>query len=148
VCITFCLAAHLFVTIWSKHSSAKGENTSKANMSGKWGKGLGKGGAKHHRKVLRENILSALTNGASRRLARRGGGVKRISDTCYDETGDALKKYLKGVIADCLCLAEHDRNLAITGKYGKWRIYNLCDGHKNFSHRLSPMTCHVQSQWL
>jgi histone H4 len=112
---------------------------------GKGGKGLGKGAARHHRKVLREKIQSALTKGAIRRLARGGGGgggVKRISGTCYDETRDALKN-LKGVIADCLCLAEHDRNLAITGKYGKWRIYNLCDGHKSFSHRISPRTCHV-----
>lgn len=59
---------------------------------GKGGKGLGKGAAKHHRKVLREKIQSALTKGAIRRLAGRGGGVKRISGTCYDENRDALKK--------------------------------------------------------
>ena len=43
---------------------------------GKGGKGLGKGGAKRHRKVLRDNI-QGITKPAIRRLARRGG-VKRI----------------------------------------------------------------------
>ncbi|KAL1231002.1 Histone H4.2 [Trichinella spiralis] len=51
----------------------------KVTMSGrgKGGKGLGKGGAKRHRKVLRDNI-QGITKPAIRRLARRGG-VKRIS---------------------------------------------------------------------
>ena len=40
---------------------------------GKGGKGLGKGGAKRHRKVLRDNI-QGITKPAIRRLARRGGG--------------------------------------------------------------------------
>ena len=44
---------------------------------GKGGKGLGKGGAKRHRKVLRDNI-QGIPKPAIRRLARRGG-VKRIS---------------------------------------------------------------------
>ena len=50
-----------------------------ANMSGrgKGGKGLGKGGAKRHRKILRDNI-QGITKPAIRRLARRGD-VKRIS---------------------------------------------------------------------
>ncbi|CAL8283791.1 unnamed protein product [Boreogadus saida] len=43
---------------------------------GKGGKGLGKGGAKRHRKVLRDNI-QGITKPAIRRLARRGG-VKHI----------------------------------------------------------------------
>ena len=44
---------------------------------GKGGKGLGKGGAKRHRKILRDNI-QGITKPAIRRLARRGG-VKRES---------------------------------------------------------------------
>ena len=43
---------------------------------GKGGKGLGKGGAKRHRKVLRS--IDGITKPAIRRLARRGG-VKRVS---------------------------------------------------------------------
>ncbi|KAI8116406.1 hypothetical protein FF38_12484 [Lucilia cuprina] len=48
------------------------------------GKGLGKGGAKRYRKVLRDNI-QGITKLAIRRLARRGG-VKRISGLIYGET--------------------------------------------------------------
>ncbi|KAK7880476.1 hypothetical protein WMY93_032883 [Mugilogobius chulae] len=53
----------------------------------KGGKGLGKGGAKCHRKVLRDNI-QGITKPAIRRLARRGG-VKRISGLIYEETRGA-----------------------------------------------------------
>merc|ERR1712000_628098 len=49
---------------------------------GKGGKGLGKGGAKRHRKILRDNI-QGITKPAIRRLARRGG-VKRISAMIYE----------------------------------------------------------------
>ena len=55
---------------------------------GKGGKGLGKGGAKRHRKVLRDNI-QGITKPAIRRLARRGG-VKRISGLIYEETRGML----------------------------------------------------------
>ncbi|KAL1238584.1 Histone [Trichinella spiralis] len=60
---------------------------------GKGGKGLGKGGAKRHRKVLRDNI-QGITKPAIRRLARRGG-VKRISGLIYEETRAVLKLFLK-----------------------------------------------------
>ena len=77
---------------------------------GKGGKGLGKGGAKRHRKVLRDNIqgkffvisvydfffLSGITKPAIRRLARRGG-VKRISGLIYEETRGVLKVFLENV---------------------------------------------------
>ena len=51
---------------------------------GKGGKGLGKGGAKRHHKVLRDNI-QGITKPAIQRLTRRGG-VKRISGLIYEET--------------------------------------------------------------
>jgi histone H4 len=51
--------------------------TDRVLIGGKGGKGLGKGGAKRHRKILRDNI-QGITKPAIRRLARRGG-VKRIS---------------------------------------------------------------------
>lgn len=63
---------------------------------GKGGKGLGKGGAKRHRKVLRDNI-QGITKPAIRRLARRGG-VKRISGAIYEETRGVLKVFLEHVI--------------------------------------------------
>lgn len=64
---------------------------------GKGGKGLGKGGAKRHRKVLRDNI-QGITKPAIRRLARRGG-VKRISGLIY-EVGccSTLRTPLHGVL--------------------------------------------------
>lgn len=52
-------------------------HTDCSSTGGKGGKGLGKGGAKRHRKILRDNI-QGITKPAIRRLARRGG-VKRIS---------------------------------------------------------------------
>ena len=64
---------------------------------GKGGKGLGKGGAKRHRKVLRDNI-QGITKPAIRRLARRGG-VKRISGLIYEETRGVLKFFLENVMA-------------------------------------------------
>jgi histone H4 len=55
---------------------------------GKGGKGLGKGGAKRHRKVLRDNIQD-ITKPAIRRLAR-SGGVKRISGLIYEVWYDSV----------------------------------------------------------
>ena len=60
---------------------------------GKGGKGLGKGGAKGHRKIVRDNI-QGITKPLIRRLARRGG-VKRISGLIYEETRGVLKNYLE-----------------------------------------------------
>ncbi|GCB63768.1 hypothetical protein scyTo_0000194 [Scyliorhinus torazame] len=61
----------------------------------KEGKGLGKGGAKRHRKVLRDNI-QGITKPAIRRLACRGS-VKRISGLIYEETRGVLKVFLENV---------------------------------------------------
>ena len=73
--------------------------------------GLGKGGAKRHRKILRDNIQGefglraerldgntalGITKPAIRRLARRGG-VKRISGLIYEETRGVLKIFLENV---------------------------------------------------
>lgn len=57
------------------------------SLGGKGGKGLGKGGAKRHRKILRDNI-QGITKPAIRRLARRGG-VKRISASKFTPSDDA-----------------------------------------------------------
>ncbi|KAL3691253.1 hypothetical protein R1sor_004904 [Riccia sorocarpa] len=50
---------------------------------GKGGKGLGKGGAKRHRKVFRDNIRG-ITKPAIRRLARRGEHARRKTVTAMD----------------------------------------------------------------
>jgi histone H4 len=86
----------------------------KFNMSGrgKGGKGLGKGGAKRHRKVLRDNI-QGITKPAIRRLARRGG-VKRISGLIYEETRGVLKVFLENVIRDAVTYTEHAKRKTVT----------------------------------
>ncbi len=79
---------------------------------GKGGKGLGKGGAKRHRKVLRNNI-EGITKPAIRRLARRGG-VKRISAGIYEETRNVLKSFLEHVIRDAITYTEHAHRKTVT----------------------------------
>lgn len=76
---------------------------------GKGGKGLGKGGAKRHRKVLRDNI-QGITKPAIRRLARRGG-VKRISGLIYEETRGVLK-VSEGCARESLCFPNNFLNFS------------------------------------
>lgn len=66
----FFLCIHYDITLLNNNILTR-------QIGGKGGKGLGKGGAKRHRKILRDNI-QGITKPAIRRLARRGG-VKRIS---------------------------------------------------------------------
>lgn len=84
-------------------------------MSGR-GKGgkvhPGKGGAKRHRKTLRDNI-QGITKPAIRRLARRGG-VKRISNFIYDETRGALKSFLTRVIEDAVTYTDYAKRKTVT----------------------------------
>ena len=75
--------------------------------------GLGKGGAKRHRKILRDNI-QGITKPAIRRLARRGG-VKRISGLIYEETRGVLKIFLENV-----CLSGFAQLVALA---------HLCSGY-------------------
>ncbi|KAL5460355.1 hypothetical protein EMCRGX_G033801, partial [Ephydatia muelleri] len=88
--------------------------SAKSAMSGrgKGGKGLGKGGAKRHRKILRDNI-QGITKPAIRRLARRGG-VKRISGLIYEETRGVLKVFLENVIRDAVTYTEHAKRKTVT----------------------------------
>ncbi|XP_044964552.1 histone H3.2-like [Hordeum vulgare subsp. vulgare] len=91
---------------------AKRHQSSAMSGRGKGGKGLGKGGAKRHRKVLRDNI-QGITKPAIRRLARRGG-VKRISGLIYEETRGVLKIFLENVIRDAVTYTEHARRKTVT----------------------------------
>ena len=74
---------------------------------GKSSKGLGKGGAKRHHKVLRDNI-QGITKPAIRRLPRHGG-MKRVSGLIYEETRGVLKVFLENVIWDVGTYTEHAR---------------------------------------
>ncbi|MGB1591347.1 MAG: histone H4 [Promethearchaeia archaeon] len=79
---------------------------------GQGGKGLGKSGAKRHRKILRDN-MNGISKPAIRRLARRGG-VKRISGLVYEETREVLKEFLMMVIQDATAYTEHARRKTVT----------------------------------
>jgi histone H3/H4 len=79
---------------------------------GKGLKGRGKGGAKRHRKILRDNI-QGITKPAIRRLARRGG-VKRISGLIYEETRGVLKVFLENIIRDAVTYTEHGKRKTVT----------------------------------
>ena len=79
---------------------------------GKGIKGLGKGGAKRHRKILRDSI-GGITKPAIRRLARRGG-VKRISGVTYEETRGVIKVFLESIIEDAVKYTEHARRKTVT----------------------------------
>ena len=96
--------SNLYIYIYHKQTTMAGR--------GKGGKGLGKGGAKRHRKVLRDNI-QGITKPAIRRLARRGG-VKRISGLIYEETRGVLKVFLENVIRDAVTYTEHARRKTVT----------------------------------
>ena len=99
----------LSITLTSKFSSRWNSSMS---GRGKGGKGLGKGGAKRHRKILRDNI-QGITKPAIRRLARRGG-VKRISGLIYEETRGVLKVFLENVIRDAVTYTEHAKRKTVT----------------------------------
>ena len=79
---------------------------------GKGIKGLGKGGHKRYRRILRDNI-HGITKPAIRRLARRGG-VKRISGLIYEETRGVLKVFLENVIRDAVIYTEHAHRKTLT----------------------------------
>jgi histone H4 len=78
---------------------------------GKGAKGIGKGGHKRHRKVLRDNI-QGVTNGAIRRLARRGG-VKRLSGLVYEETRNVLVDFVRKVVHDACEYADYAKRKTI-----------------------------------
>lgn len=89
-------------------------STNQPNMAGRGRgrKGLGKGGAKRNRKMLRDNI-QGVTKTAIRRLARRGG-VKRISGLIYEEIRGALRVFLENVISDAITYTEYAHRKTIT----------------------------------
>ena len=84
---------------------------------GKGGNGLGKGGAKRHQKVLRDNIQgitkTAISRVTIRRLARRGG-VKRISGLVYEETRGVLNVFLENLIRDTITYTKYANRKTVT----------------------------------
>merc|ERR1712078_266088 len=107
-----CTHTHPLLNIYSYIQNKNQKKNNKMSGRGKGGKGLGKGGAKRHRKVLRDNI-QGITKPAIRRLARRGG-VKRISGLIYEETRGVLKVFLENVIRDAVTYTEHAKRKTVT----------------------------------
>jgi len=81
---------------------------------GKGGKGLGKSGAKRHRKAsTTKDTNLGITKPAIRRLARRGG-VRRISGEIYKEARSVLRLFLDGIIRDAVTYTEHSRRKTVS----------------------------------
>jgi histone H4 len=81
---------------------------------GKVGKQANKSGAKRQN-VKSSKVLAGgvVTNGAIRRLARRGG-VKRISLASHGEVRNYIDEFLERVVRDSLTYAEHSKRLTIS----------------------------------
>ena len=75
------------------------------------GLGVGKFGARRHRRILRDNI-QGVTKPAIRRLARRGG-VKQMNGLIYEEVRSVLKVFLEKIIRDCVTYSEFARRRSI-----------------------------------
>ncbi|XP_037551795.1 histone H4 type VIII-like [Nematolebias whitei] len=82
---------------------------------GKVGKGLGKGGVKHHQKVLHDNI-QGITKPTIRHLAHRDG-VKRISGLIYKETHGVLKVFLENMMRNAIPYTEHTKRKTVTAMH-------------------------------
>ena len=98
---------------------------------GKDGQGLGKGGVKRHRKVLRDNIQFT-TKPAIRRLTGRGG-VKRIPGLIYEETRGVLKiTYTEHAKSKTVTAMDVVNSLKRQGKtlygFGGWTASRLTGG--------------------
>ncbi|GBP89505.1 Histone H4 type VIII [Eumeta japonica] len=76
--------------MWSGYSRQQRQD------DGPWKRrqGTRKGGAKRHRKVLRDNIQGSLP---AISVVCSQGGVKRISGLIYEETRGVLKVFLENV---------------------------------------------------
>jgi histone H4 len=81
---------------------------------GKVGKHASKSGAKRQVKNSKLELPEGLvTNGAIRRLARRGG-VKRISHTSHQGVREFIDDFLERIVRDSLTYCEHGKRLTIT----------------------------------
>jgi histone H4 len=77
---------------------------------GRGGKGLGKGGAKRHRKVMRENI-QGITKPAIRRLGRRG---KPSSESAATSTKKSAVSFVTSSRTSSATYTEHARRKTVT----------------------------------
>lgn len=76
--------------------------------------GLGLGGAKRHRVKKRDNI-KGITKPAIKRLARRGG-VKRISNSCYQLTRTIVRAFLERIVKNAVLVSECANRKTVSAK--------------------------------
>lgn len=75
--------------------------------------GIGKGGPKRARKILRDNI-QGISKDAIKRLAHRAG-AKRVSGLVYEETRGVMKVALENVIRDTITFTQHANMRTVQG---------------------------------
>jgi histone H4 len=79
---------------------------------GKGSKGLGAGGSKRHRFILRDSS-QGISRRTIRRLARRAG-VMRMSALVYEETRAVLKVFVGTLVHDAVVYTEHANRKTVT----------------------------------
>lgn len=97
---------------------------------GKGGKGPGKGGAKHHGKLLCKNL--GIRKPAIQCLAQHGG-IKPISSLFQRETGRVLQVFLMNMTQDTVTYTEYAKPKAVTAMV----VY-----------KLKPQGCTLGLWWL
>ncbi len=118
---------------------------------GKGGKGVGGKGKVGTKRTAQKRharaSIEGITKPAIRRLARRGG-VKRISSFIYDDSRQALKGFLEGIVRDAVTYTEHARRKTVTAMdvvyalkrqgrtiygFGGWSCNNIVISHSYLS---------------
>ena len=75
--------------------------------------GIGKGGPKRARKIVRDSILG-ITKDAIHRLAHRAG-AKRLSELISEETRGIMKVTLENLLKDVITFTEHEKMRTVQG---------------------------------
>lgn len=93
-----------------------------------------------NKKQLRDN-LQAITKGAVRRLARRGG-VKRMSGAIYEEARQLLRQFVESTLRDTITYTEYGRRKTVVAmdvimalKNKSITLYGYGDNHSNHSNQ-------------
>lgn len=81
------------------------------SASSKSGAQLGKGGGNRSTKVIRDHLKN-ITKGDLRRIARRAG-CERMAAEIYNQTREALRVFLQGVLNDTIVYTDHAKRKTV-----------------------------------
>ena len=85
--------------------------------------------------------IDEITKGGIRRLARRGG-VKRVSNSIYEEVRQSMKKFVEHTLEDAVILTKHAKTKTITAGNVVYSLkkngVNLYGFHKQNTTELYP----------